>query len=320
MQHITTQYVGIDVSKKWLDVALHPEGCNARFANHDKGLDELLIWLMPRHIAMIVLEATGGIEMPALVALHEAGHRVARINPRWIKDFARALGAVAKTDKLDARIIALYGQKMEPDPYQPADAQGHALKAICARRRQLLGAITMENNRLQQAHNHYVWKLHHDHMVFLQSQLKDVEQALDAMIAQNEVWSRKKDIIESVPGVGAVTAKTLLAELPELGTLSAKQIAAMVGVAPFNRDSGKQQGYRAISGGRAPVRKVLYMTAVGAATRNNPTLKAFYAKLRAAGKKPKVALVAVMRKLIVMLNAMITYDRMWQEPAVLTSP
>ena len=149
-------------------------------------------------------------------------------------------------------------------------------------------------------------------MVFLEAQLKEVEQALDAMIAKNEEWSRKKEIIESIPGVGTATAKTLLAELPELGTLTGKQIASMVGVAPFNRDSGKQQGYRAISGGRAPVRKVLYITAVGAATRNNPLLKAFYDKLKAAGKKPKVALVAVMRKLIVMLNAMVRDDKTWQ--------
>lgn len=306
------QYVGIDVSKRWLDVALYPAGYNARFANDDEGIEALLVWLKPHEIVVAVVEATGGIEIPVLLTLHESGYKVARINPRWIKDFARAMGAVAKTDKLDARIIALYGHKMEPEAYQPADSDGQALKALCARRRQLLNTWTMENNRRQQSQNHYVWRLHCQHMAFLEAQLKEVEQALDSMIAQNEEWLCKKTIIESVPGVGPATAKTLLAELPELGTLSGKQIAAMVGVAPFNRDSGKQQGYRAISGGRAPVRKILYMVAVGAATRNNPLLKAFYEKLKTAGKKPKVALVAVMRKLIVMLNAMIRDGTLWQ--------
>ncbi len=191
MQKTISQYAGIDVSKKWLDAALHPMGCNARFANDDKGIDALIIWLKPHTVAMVSLEATGGIEIPALLSLHEAGYRAARINPRWIKDFARAMGAVAKTDKLDARIIALYGQKMEPEPYRPADADGQALKAICARRRQLLNAWTMENNRRQQSQNHYVWKLHHQHMLFLEAQLKEVEKALDALIVQNEEWSRK---------------------------------------------------------------------------------------------------------------------------------
>jgi transposase len=316
MKKTTIQYAGIDVSKKWLDAALHPMGCNARFANDDKGIEEMLVWLKPHTVAIISLEATGGIEIPALLSLHDAGYKVARINPRWIKDFARAMGAVAKTDKLDARIIALYGQKMEPEAYQPADADGQALKAMCARRRQLLNAWTMENNRRQQSQNHYVWKLHQQHMLFLEVQLKEVEHVLDTMIAQNEEWSRKKEIIESIPGVGAATAKTLLAELPELGTLTGKQIAAMVGVAPFNRDSGKQQGYRAISGGRAPVRKVLYMASVGAATCHNPLFKAFYDKLKANGKKPKVALVAVMRKLIVILNAMVRDDKIWRHDPV----
>lgn len=315
MQKTIPQYAGIDVSKKWLDVALHPAGCNARFANDDKGIEALLLWLKPYTIALISLEATGGIEIPALLSLHEAGHKVARINPRWIKDFARALGTVAKTDKLDARIIAIYGQKMEPELYQPADADARALKALCARRRQLLNAWTMENNRRQQSQNHFVWKLHHQHMLFLEAQLKEVEKALDTLIAKNEEWSRKKEIIESIPGVGVATAKTLLAELPELGTLTGKQIAAIVGVAPFNRDSGTQKGYRAISGGRASVRKVLYMAAVGAATRNNPRMKAFYERLRTAGKKPKVALIAVLRKLVVILNAMVRNNTLWVDKA-----
>ncbi|MES3041861.1 MAG: IS110 family transposase [Pseudomonadota bacterium] len=311
MQNSIAHYVGIDVSKRWLDTAVHPAGCTARFANDDAGIEKLLLWLMPYQVAMVVVEATGGIEIPPLLALHEAGHPVARINPRWIKDFARAMGAVAKTDKLDARIIALYGQKMEPEPYQPGDADARALKALCTRRRQLLNTMTMENNRRQQCDNDYVYRLHHRHLQFLETQLKDVEKALDALIASNDAWRRKQEIIESIPGVGAATARTLIAELPELGALNSKQIAAMVGVAPFNRDSGKQQGYRAISGGRAPVRKVLYMTAVGAATRNNAVLKAFYDRLVASGKKKKVALVAVMRKLIVMLNAMIKHDTTW---------
>lgn len=307
----SSQIIGIDISKKYLDCAIHPKGCKARFTNDDKGFEKLLLWSMPYDITLIIVEATGGYEIPVLLAMYEAGHSVARINPRWIKDFAKATGALAKTDMLDAKMIAIYGEKMQPRPYKPAAPDAQAIKQLCTRRRQLLDSWTMENNRRQQCRNDYVYRLHQHHLNFIERQLKEVEELLDEMIKSNENWQRKRDIIESIPGVGSATAKTLLAELPELGSLNKKQIASMVGVAPMNRDSGNKRGYRAIMGGRAAIRKVLYMTAVGAATRNNPLMKTFYEKLVKKGKKKKVALVAVMRKLIVIINAMIKKDLQW---------
>lgn len=315
MSAATTHVAGIDVSKACLDVALHPHGASARFANTDEGIAALVAWLEPFGIALVVMEATGGLEMPVLLSLDEAGYPLARINPRWIRDFARARGHQAKTDLIDARLIALYGHRMEPQPSRPADADTLAFKALSTRRRQLLQARTQEINRQHLCRNRLVLRLHKDHLRFLDSQLEQVDQALDRLIADNEAWRRKHEIIESVPGVGAMTARILLAEVPELGSLSGKQIAALVGVAPLNRDSGKQQGYRAIGGGRGPVRRVLYMAALGAATRNNEQLKAFYERLRAAGKKPKVALVAVMRKILVILNAMIKTNQTWSPKA-----
>lgn len=307
------QHVGLDVSKAFLDVHLHPLGLSGRFANNDGGLAKLIAWLAPHSVAMAVVEATGGLEIPALLALHEAGHRLARINPRWIKDFARAMGAQAKTDRIDARLIALYGERMRPQACQLADDHGQRLKAFCARRSQLLKALTMETNRLQQSQDLYVSRLLSEHVAFLKAQLSEVEAALDRLIARDEALSQRRRLLQSVPGVGPACAKTLLAELPELGALNPKQIAAMTGVAPFNRDSGKNQGYRAIKGGRAQVRKMLYMAAVGAATRHNPTLKAFYTRLVQQGKRKKVALVAVMRKLIVILNAMVKAGAPWRQ-------
>jgi transposase len=308
----SAQIIGIDISKNYLDCALHPIGGKARFTNDDKGFDKLLLWAMPYKIKLIIVEATGGYEIPVLLAMYEAGHSVARINPRWMKDFAKATGVLAKTDTLDARMIAIYGEKMQPKPYQPDAPDAQAIRQLCARRRQLLNNRTMENNRQQQCKNHYVYRLHQRHLCFIERQLEEVDELLDEMIKNNEIWQRKRDIIESIPGVGASTAKTLLAELPELGLLNKKEVASIVGVAPMNRDSGNKRGYRAITGGRATVRRVLYMTAVGAATRNNPSMKSFYEQLVSRGKKKKVAIVAVMRKLIVIINAMIQKDLMWQ--------
>jgi transposase len=311
MTPATACVAGIDTSKAWLDIALHPAGCRARFANSDPGIAALLAWLKPHAPTLVVIEATGGLEMPVLLALDEAGCPVARINPRWMRDFARARGTGAKTDAIDARLIALYGAKMDPQPSCPANDQAQAFQALCARRRQLLQARTQEINRCQRSRNRLILSQLQDHLRFLECQLAQIDTALDHLIGQNEVWQRKHEIIASVPGVGAMTARTLIAELPELGSLSGKQIAALVGVAPLNRDSGQLRGYRAIGGGRAGVRRMLYMAAMGAATRNNAHLKAVYQRLRAAGKKPKVALVAIMRKLIVILNALIRTNQTW---------
>jgi transposase len=309
-----SQILGIDIGKASFDVALFPAKDAARFNNDDAGFVALLQWLKPFNVVIAVIEATGGIEIPVLLALHEAGHRIARVNPRWIKDFGRAAGTYAKTDKLDARLIARYGHTMQPEPWQPPEPDAMALKDLCSRRRQLLQMWTMENNRRQQGANPYLSRQHLRHLQFIDGQLREIDRMLDSLILANEDWQRKKNIIESVPGVGAVTAKVLLADLPELGHLNSKQIAALVGVAPINRDSGKQVGHRSIAGGRGSVRRVLYMTSVGAATRNNALLKAFYNRLIAAGKKTKVALVAAMRKLLVILNAMIRQNTFWREP------
>jgi len=307
------QYIGIDVSKRKLDAYMHPKGSHASFPNTERGYEQLLLWLSPNTIALAVAEATGGLELSVLARLHEAGHKVARVNPRWIKDFIRSCGRAAKTDKLDALQIALYGCRMQPEAYTPLDADGEALKALTARHRQLVDEITMENNRLKQSRHHWVTQLHKETIRFLEYQLREVDTMLVAMTDANEECCRKKEIITNVPGVGEVTAHMLIADLPELGKLTGKKIAALIGVAPFNRDSGTMRGYRSIFGGREAVRKAMYMTALGAATRNNPLLKTFYQKLLAAGKKKKVALVAVMRKLIVILNAMIKNNTAWQQ-------
>jgi len=310
------QYIGIDVSKRKLDVYMHPLGSHAGFPNTERGYEQLLLWLSPHRVALVVAEATGGLELPVLKRLHETGHKVARVNPRWVKDFIRSSGRAAKTDKLDALQIALYGCRMEPDVYIPLDANTEALKALTARHRQLVDEITMENNRLKQSRHHWVTQLHKETICFLEYQLKEVDTMLATLADTNETVRRAKEIITSVPGVGNTTAHMLIADLPELGKIPGKQIAALIGVAPLNRDSGTLRGYRSIFGGREAVRKAMYMAALGAATRNNPTLKAFYQKLLDVGKKKKVALVAVMRKLIVILNAMIKNNTTWQQKIV----
>ena len=287
------------------------------FPTGERGYEQLLLWLSPHKVALVVAEATGGLELSVLSSLYEAKHKVARVNPRWIKDFSRSTGRSAKTDKLDSLQIALYGCRMQPEEYIPLDADGEAMKALTARHRQLVDEITMENNRLKQCRNHFVCKQHEQTITYLEYQLKEVDSILRKLSEEDEEISRKKEIITSVPGVGEVTAHTLIADLPELGKLTGKQIAALVGVAPFNRDSGGMRGTRHIFGGREHVRKALYMTALGIATRNNKPLKEFYQKLILAGKKKKVAIVAVMRKVIVMLNAMIKNNKLWEENKIM---
>ncbi|MBM6596822.1 IS110 family transposase, partial [Microvirga pudoricolor] len=199
MTSATACVAGIDTSKAWLDIALHPAGCSARFANTEPGIAALLAWLAPRAPALVVIEATGGLELPALLALDEAGYPVARINPRWMRDFARACGQGAKTDTIDARLIALYGARMEPPPSKPADAQAQTFQALCARRRQLLQARTQEINRCQRCRSRLILSQIQDHLRLLDHQLTQTDKALDHLIGANEDWQRKKDIIESVP-------------------------------------------------------------------------------------------------------------------------
>ncbi len=317
MKKSTIQFIGIDVSKKQLDVYAHPSGVLKSFTNTEKGFEALTIWLKTIAVEKVIVEATGGLEMPVLLYLSEYKFTVCRVNPRWMKDFGRAYGRVAKTDSLDARIIALYGEKMEPEPFFPPEAASQSFKELVVRRRQLLIMITMEGNRMQQTRNSYIYRMHYRHVSYLKIQLEELEDALEKMISENQEWARKKEIIESVPGVGATSTKALIADLPELGSLNSKQIAALVGVAPFNKDSGSQYGMRRISGGREQVRRIIYMAALSAATKHNPTLNAFYKKLVAAGKPKKVALIACMRKLIVTLNAMIRDDKLWQQQQII---
>lgn len=307
-----SQILGIDVSKAWFDVFLHPAAVKARFDNDIAGFRKLVRWLNSVEVEIVVMEATGGLEAQLFNALQDAEYPVARVNPRWIRDFAKATGRSAKTDQQDARLIALYGTMMKPQPSRVGDRKTDTFKALCARRRQIIHMRNQELNRRQQAHEDRISRMIGQTLAFLDAQLAEIEAEIDTMIRQNADWRRRREIIESIPGFAATTARTLIADLPELGTMTDKQAAALVGVAPINRDSGKQQGYRAIGGGRPGVRRVLYMATMGAATRNNPRLKSIYQRLLAAGKKPKVAIVAIMRKIIVILNAMIKANQTWR--------
>lgn len=316
---LESQTLGVDISKGWVDLCLHPAGVRARFDNTTKGIRCLLRWLKPVSIEIAVMEATGGLESPLFNALQLTGYAVARINPRWIRDFAKATGQSAKTDHQDARLIALYGNTMKPAPSKPNDPKVEAFKALCVRRRQIQHMRNQELNRRQQSQDRVIAHMIRQSIAFLDKQLAAVERSIDIMIDRDTAWRRRREIIESIPGLAAVTARTIIADLSELGSLSDKQVAALVGVAPINRDSGKQQGYRAIGGGRAAVRKVLYMAAMGAATRNNRRLKIIYTRMLAAGKKPKVAIVAIMRKLLVILNTMIKTDQTWKSDPVISA-
>lgn len=315
MKQAIAQVIGIDVSKRRLDVHSHPLGVSAYFSNDEKGIEQLASWLAQRSVKRVVVESTGGLERLVLETLHSCGHVVCRVNPRWIKDFSRAWGRQAKTDKMDAQLIALYGERMEPEAYIPPDADGHALQAFTSYRRQLIEMITMEENRIKQCDNAHISRMHQMHIRFLKDQLQEADDTLEAIIAKDEQSSRKQQIITSIPGVGTVTAHTLLAGLPELGTLDGKKIASLAGVAPFNRDSGTSRGYRCIGGGRSHIRNVLYMAALVCIFKSNAYLKVFYEKLVKSGKQKKVAIIAVMRKLIVIVNAMIRDNRTWDESA-----
>lgn len=310
------QTLGVDISKGWFDVFLHPACAKERFDNTVAGFRRLIRWLHEASIELAVMEATGGLEMPLFVALQAAGYPVARINPRWIRDFAKATGRSAKTDQQDACLIALYGAAMRPKADKVSDHKAQAFKALCARRRQILHLKCQEMNRQQQTQDRVIARMIRQTIAFLDKQLDAIEAVIDTMIQRDANWRRRREIIESIPGLAAATARTLIAELPELGTISNKQIAALVGVAPINRDSGKQKGYRAIGGGRSGIRRILYMAAMGAATRNNKRMVVIYKRLIAAGKKPKVAIVAIMRKIVVILNTMIRNNQTWStDPA-----
>jgi transposase len=307
-----TTYVGIDVSKAMLDVAIGAEGACFRVSNDEAGLSHLVAELAKSMPALVVLEATGGLELAAAAALAVAGVDVAVMNPRQVRDFAKSLGRLAKTDSIDARVLARFGEAIQPVPRRLPDAESQQLSAICSRRRQIVEMITAEKNRL-----HIVDVAVHPsieaHIRWLAQELKDIDRQIGRSIRSSPLWRKRDELLKSAPGVGDVLSSTLIAELPELGTLNRKEIAALVGVAPLNRDSGTFKGTRTTWGGRAQVRRPLYMATLSA-TRFNPCIKAFYNRLCGAGKPKKVAIAACMRKLLTHLNAIARDQVAWAPP------
>ena len=304
----TPVFVGIDVSHAQLDVAVRP-GTRFSASNDEPGIVTVVEELRALAPTLIVLEATGSLEVPLTSALAAARVPVVVVNPRHVRDFAKAAGQLAKTDALDAQILAQFAQVMRPAPRPLPDEQTQALAALLTRRRQLVEMLTAEKNRLSLAPRP-VRNSVRAHITWLERELLHTDTDLAQTIRQSPVWREKEDLLRSVPGVGPVLTTTLLANLPELGTLTGKQIAALVGVAPLNRASGTLRGKRTVWGGRAQVRAVLYMGAIVAA-RCNPVMRVFYHRLRAAGKAKKVALTACMRKLLTILNAMLKHRTPW---------
>lgn len=302
--------VGIDVSKAILDVATLPQERAWQLERTDAGITSLIEQLQRQAVALIVLEATGGLEAPLVAALAGAKLPVIVVNPRQAREFARATGTLAKTDAIDARLLARLGQALKPELRPLKDEQTRALEALLTRRRQLTDMLTMEKNRLSLASG----RVHRDisaHIAWLQKRLNDVDGELKRAIEASDVFRLKDSLLRSAPGAGPVLSVTLLAAVPELGRLNRREIAALVGVAPLNCDSGKHKGTRHIWGGRAAVRAVLYMATLSA-IRCNPTIRAFHARLRGAGKPPKVAITACMRKFLTILNAMLRSHTPWQ--------
>jgi transposase len=300
-------YVGIDVAKCHLDVARHDEEEVWRVGNDQEGIDVLVTRLVELRPELVVLEATGGFEVPAAAALAARDVQVVIANPRQTRDFAKSTGRLAKTDTIDARGLALFAERVRPQVRDLPTEEARALGALVSRRRQIIDMITAEKNRLGFAMKP-VQKGIAKHIRWLERQLEDVDADLDSMIRDSPVWAAKRDLLQTVPGVGPNLSRVLIAELPELGQLSHRQIAALVGVAPFARDSGVFRGKRMIWGGRATVRTALYLS-VWSAARWNPVIRPFYNRLRAKGKPPKVAQIASMRKLLTNLNAMVRDGR-----------
>jgi len=305
-------FVGIDVSKAKLDVCYLPEGRQFVVPNTRAGWEDLVERLSQvGSVGCLVVEATGGLEMPvcAELALHEIP--VSIVNPRQARDFAKATGRLAKTDAIDSRVLAHFAQAIRPKATVLPDEQAQELAALMARRRQLIGMLTAEQNRLGSERVPSVQKRLNRHISWLERELGRDDKALETFIKASPLWKAKEDLLRGVPGVGPVLARTLIADLPQIGSLNRKEVAALVGVAPLNSDSGAWRGQRHTWGGRGRVRTALYMGAL-VATRYNPIIRAFYQGLLARGKPKKVALVACMRKLLTILNAMVKAETEWQ--------
>ncbi len=311
---MSKRYAGVDLSKEWFDVAVVPDGLSWNLPHTEKGLREFVKRMKDLQVALVVVEACGHLERPLSRTLQEAGIPVSVVNPRQLRDFAKSLGRLAKTDKLDAGVLARYAQAMTPEPRPLPDEDDEELQSLLARRRQLVEMITAEKNRLRRA----LPQLRHrieEHIRWLEEQVKELEKEIRRLQKSKPAWKELMTLLESAPSVGPVLSATLTAYLPELGQLDRRKISALVGLAPFNCDSGKREGTRAIWGGRAHVRAALYMSVISA-VRYNPVIRSFYQRLRSQGKRPKVALVACMRKLLTMLNAMVRDWTPWQpQPA-----
>lgn len=311
-------YMGIDVSKAKLDYAYYQDKKRYQVEQSTEGIARLVAACRERQVHLVVVEATGGMEMGVVGALLAGGVPTAVVNPRQARDFAKASGQLAKTDKIDAHLLAHFGAVMQPRVYQMPSPEAQALEALLTRRSQLIEMHTSECNRLPSTHERQLARLN-EHIAWLKAEIAELEQELAQTLRQSDTWQAKDQLLQSVPGVGMVLSASLLAWLPELGQLSGKQIAALVGVAPLNRDSGQMKGRRTIWGGRAQVRSVLYMAAVSA-MRWNSVIRAFYLRLRQAGKPFKVAITACMRKLLTILNAMMKHHTHWIDPTSSGSP
>jgi len=305
-------FIGIDIAKTQLDLAVHGAGAPWQVAYDSAGLNQVVTQLRTLAPTLIVVEATGGLETRLVSALLATSLPVAVVNPRQVRAFAHAAGILAKTDRLDAQVLAQFAATMQPTPRPQPDAATQQLSAVLARRQQVVDMLTAEKNRLSQQLESALRKRLRAHITWLTKELERTEQELTQLIQQSPAWRAQDELLQSAKGVGPVFSQTLLAEVPELGQLNRKQMAALIGVAPFNRESGGYRGKRRIWGGRARVRAVLYMGAL-VATRHNPVIKAFYERLLAAGKEKKVALTACMRKLLTILNAMIKQQTKWQD-------
>jgi transposase len=302
-------YVGVDVSKHSLDVAVGQAGDFWSVRNNSKGIETLVARLQALAPTLVIFESTGGYELAAARALYVAEIPVAVVNPGRVRQFARSIGQLAKTDKIDARLLAHFAERVQPSPSRLPDEQEQYLMSLVRRRRQLLEARTAEINRRDSTHRALRPQLE-KHIAWLSAEIEALDQQMDDFIDQHPLWSQKDEILQSAPGVGSVLSRTLLVEVPELGHLNRQQIAALIGVAPMNRDSGPKRGRRSIRGGRPAVRSVLYMGTLSA-IQYNPVIRAFYQRLLENGKEKMVAVVACMRKLIVILNAMARDQRPW---------
>ena len=307
-------FAGIDVAKDRVDVALRPSGDVWEVVYDESGVSALVSRLQSLEPSSVVLEATGGLELPQAAALTAASLPVAVVNPRQVRDFAKATGRLAKTDALDAQVLAHFAEAVRPEVRPLPDSETQELHSLTTRRNQVVAMLVAEKNRLGRA-NRAVRPRIQSHIRWLEQELSDLDDDLQKTLRRSPVWREKDDLLRSVPGVGQQLSLALLSYLPELGTLDRKEIAALVGVAPMNRDSGTMQGRRTVSGGRARVRAVLYMGAL-VASRHNPDIRSFYQRLLAAGKPKKLALTACMRKLLTILNAMAKSGHRWNPHAV----